>query len=45
MEKYSEKTPLKSLDVWEDDVLARYPDPEIIAQKIFEIMIKPRRIG
>ena len=36
MEKYSEKTPLKSLDVWEDDVLARYPDPEKIAQKSTE---------
>lgn len=24
-------TPLKSLDEWEDDVLARYPDPESIA--------------
>lgn len=36
MEKYSEKTPLKSLDVWEDDVLARYPDPESIAQKSTE---------
>ena len=33
MEKYSENAPLKSLDVWEDDVLARYPDPETIAEK------------
>ena len=33
MENYSENTPLKSLDVWEDDVLARYPDPESIAKK------------
>ena len=36
MEKYSENAPLKSLDVWEDDVLARYPDPESIAQKSTE---------
>ena len=36
MEKYSENSPLKSLDVWEDDVLARYPDPESIAQKSTE---------
>ena len=36
MEKYSENAPLKSLDVWEEDVLARYPDPESIAQKSTE---------
>jgi inositol oxygenase len=28
----AEKNPLSSLDVWEDDVLERYPDPESIAQ-------------
>jgi inositol oxygenase len=27
----AEKNPLSSLDVWEDDVLERYPDPESIA--------------
>jgi hypothetical protein len=27
----SELNPLKSLDVWEDDVLERYPDPQSIA--------------
>ena len=27
----SEKNPLSSLDVWEDDLLERYPDPESIA--------------
>ena len=36
MEKYSENAPLKSIDVWDDDVLARYPDPESIAQKSTE---------
>ena len=36
MEKHSENTPLKSLDVWEDDLLSRYPDPENIAQKSTE---------
>jgi len=29
--KDSELNPLPSLDVWEDDVLTRYPDPEAIA--------------
>ena len=28
----AEKNPLSSLDVWEDDLLERYPDPESIAQ-------------
>jgi inositol oxygenase len=28
----AETNPLSSLDVWEDDVLERYPDPETIAQ-------------
>lgn len=28
----AEKNPLASLDVWEDDLLERYPDPESIAQ-------------
>jgi len=30
--KSAEKNPLSSLDVWEDDLLERYPDPESIAQ-------------
>ncbi|HEY4110366.1 inositol oxygenase family protein, partial [Puia sp.] len=29
----AEKNPLSSLDVWEDDVLERYPDPESIVAK------------
>jgi inositol oxygenase len=28
----AEKNPLSSLDVWEDDLLERYPDPESIAK-------------
>ena len=28
----AEQNPLASLDVWEDDLLERYPDPEAIAQ-------------
>jgi inositol oxygenase len=36
MEKKSENMPLKSLDVWEDDVLARYPEPDSIAKKSTE---------
>src|SRR5258708_9205151 len=28
----SETNPLSSLDVWEDDLLERYPDPETIAR-------------
>jgi inositol oxygenase len=31
-EKSPEMNPLSSLDVWEDDLLQRYPDPESIAQ-------------
>jgi inositol oxygenase len=31
-DKSSEMNPLSSLDVWEDDLLQRYPDPESIAQ-------------
>jgi inositol oxygenase len=33
MEKDTENAPLKNLDVWEDDVLSRYPDPDDIAKK------------
>src|SRR6201986_1448352 len=29
----SEMNPLSSLDVWEDDLLERYPDPETIAKE------------
>ena len=36
MEKISENSPLKNLDVWEDDVLARYPDPDSIGKKSTE---------
>jgi len=28
-----ENNPLSSLDVWEDDLLQRYPDPETIAKE------------
>jgi inositol oxygenase len=31
-DKSPEMNPLSSLDVWEDDLLQRYPDPESIAQ-------------
>ena len=34
MQIISRKThPLSSLDVWEDDLLERYPDPETIARE------------
>ncbi|QNK63857.1 inositol oxygenase [Pedobacter sp. PAMC26386] len=31
--KLSQENPLSSLDEWEDDLLARYPDPNAIAQE------------
>src|ERR1051325_9057055 len=33
MEKSRENTPLKSLDVWEDDLLLRYPEEQGLASK------------
>jgi inositol oxygenase len=32
MENQTENTPLNNLDEWEDDLLRRYPDPELIAK-------------
>jgi inositol oxygenase len=33
MKNISENAPLKNLDVWEEDLLLRYPDPDNIAQE------------